>query len=232
VSELSVNLVAIGVFTMTLLSLLGPLLHISADWVALLTISVLGLIGADQGLWQGKGGDLVIDGWLQTSADHRQRIVYHEAGHFLVAHLLGIPVKSYTLNAWDTWRAGLPGRGGLVFDSTDVDAEIAQGSLSAQQLDRYCILWMAGIAAEQHQYGHAQGGQDDRLKLRLLGQQLQIAPSTIPTKQRWATLQATTLLETHTDAYQALVEAMGQNASVDDCYVVINQFINQSVTAV
>jgi hypothetical protein len=222
-NPITLNIIAVSVFVVTLLSLLGPLIHVTPDVVAIATTACFGLVAVDRIGWQGLGGTLIIDWLSQRSPDYRQRIVHHEAGHFLVAHLLEIPITGYTLNAWDAWRAGIPGNGGVVFEATEIEAEMAQGTLSAQQLNRYSTVWMAGIAAEQLVYGNSQGGQDDWLKLQQLWQQLNRPLAEATLKRRWSVLQAKTLLEREATAYQALVTAMAEGASVESCQAVIEQ---------
>ncbi|MEO0541912.1 MAG: ATP-dependent Zn protease [Cyanobacteria bacterium P01_A01_bin.105] len=216
-NPITLNLVAIAIFLTTLLSLLGPMVHITPEMLGIAVAGLAGLILIDRFGWQGLGGTLLIDWLAQQSPEYRQRIVQHEAGHFLAAHLLEIPVTAYHLSAWDAMRAGVPGSGGVQFDASDIEAEVEQGQLSAQQLDRYCTVWMAGIAAEELLYGTAQGGSDDRLKIQTLWQQLNRPLSEGPLKLRWSTLQAKTLLSKQEPAYQALVKAMQTGASVADC---------------
>ena len=38
------------------------------------------------------------------SAKYRSRVALHEAGHFLVAYLVGIPPKGYTLSGVDALK--------------------------------------------------------------------------------------------------------------------------------
>lgn len=221
-NPITLNIIAIGVFAITMLSLLGPLLNISAEMVAIATAGCFGLVAVDRFGWQGLGGTLLIDWLSQGTPDYRERIVRHEAGHFLAAYLLDIPVESYTLTAWDAWRAGVPGNAGVVFNADAIEAEVEQGTLSAQQLNRYCTVWMAGIAAEQLSYGNSKGGQDDWLKLQQLWQQLDRPFQEVSLKRRWSVLQAKTLLEKQSAAYHALVEAMEQGKSVDSCCEIID----------
>lgn len=222
-SQTTLNLVAITLFTLVMSSLLGPLLHISPFVPAAATIGILGIATLDTFNWQGKAGTLLV-GWVDSfSAEHQLRVLRHEAGHFLVAHLLDIPVTGYSLSAWEAFRQGQAGRGGVSFASPDLAAELAQGKLSVQLVDRLCTVWMAGIAAETLAYGKAEGGGDDRQQLRLFWSQLQRPDSEGALKERWAILQAKTLLEEQQPAYEALVEAMSQRHSVEDCSLVIDQ---------
>ena len=43
-------------------------------------------------------------------------------------------------------------------------------------------------------------------------------------KERWAQLQAANLLNRHQESYEALVEAMTQRASVEECYAIIQKY--------
>jgi hypothetical protein len=88
--------------------------------------------------------------------------------------------------------------------------------LTLQQINRYCIIWMAGIAAEMHTYGSAQGGEDDKMQIKRLWQQSR-SVGEVDTQLRWALLQAQTLLEKQQAAYQALVTAMRNRDSVAVC---------------
>ena len=220
-NPITLNLVAIAIFLTTMLSLLGPLIHITPEALGIAVAGLAGLSVIDRFGWQGLGGNLLIDWIAQQSPEYRQRIVQHEAGHLLTAHLLGIPVTDYYLSAWEALRAGVPGSGGVQFDASEIEAEVDQGRLSAQQLNRYCTVWMAGIAAEELLYGSAQGGSDDRQQVQALWQQLDRPAREGPLKLRWSTLQAKTLLSKQEPAYQALVAAMTAGASVPDCQAAI-----------
>lgn len=222
-NQIGFNLVAIGIFSVTFFSLLGPWLHISPAVPAVTTFAALGLLTLDTLTWQGKGRTLVLDWFAQQDDNHRQRVLHHEAGHFLVAYLLGIPVTGYTLTAWDALQQRQAGQGGVSFDCQDLDAELQQGTLSARLVDRYCTVWMAGVAAETLVYGGAEGGADDRQKFQALWQQLQRPFVECQQKQRWSALQAQELLQDHQPAYDALVKAMGQKSEVSVCLQAIQQ---------
>lgn len=215
--QLTLNLVAITIFTVTMASLFGPLIHLPPSVPAIAIVTVLGVAILDQTSNNGTLGNLLVNGLSRVSPEARQRVLYHEAGHFLIAELMEIPVTDYTLSAWEAWKRGLPGQGGVQFDTALLETTLATGTLPAQVLNRYCTVWMAGVAAEQWIYGEAIGGQDDRQKFTTLGQQIQRPFQESQMRQRWATLQAKSLLEKHEAAYRSLVEAMEAGASVADC---------------
>lgn len=221
-SQTTLNLVAITIFTLVMMSLLGPLLHLSPFVPAAVTFGILGVATLDTFSWQGRAGTLLVDWVAGFSNEHRSRVLRHEAGHFLAAHLLEIPVTGYTLSAWEAFRQGQPGQGGVSFGSAELESELQQGKLSAQLIDRYCTVWMAGAAAEQLVYGNAEGGADDRQKMQILWGKLKRPNSEGALKERWAQLQAKSLLETNRAAYEALVAAMEQRASVEECCVAID----------
>jgi hypothetical protein len=220
------NLVAISIFVMTFSALLSPFLQISPFVPAIATISILGIATLDSFSWQGKGINLLLDWTAGFSPAHRERITNHEAGHFLVAHQLQIPVTGYTLSAWETLRQGFPGAGGVQFDLQELESELQQGKLSMQLLDRYCTVWMAGAAAEEIVYGKVEGGADDRQKLRAVLAQLGYPDSQIEQKERWAALQARTILQENQSAFEALVAAMAQRSTVAECTTAFEPHLN------
>lgn len=218
-NQTALNLVAISVFAMMLSTLLSPLLHISPFIPAAATFGVLGLATLDSFQWQGKFGSIVLD-WVAGST-YRDRVLYHEAGHFLIAQQLEIPVTGYTLSAWEAFRQGQPGQGGVQFDTQQLETELQQGKISAQWLDRYCTVWMAGIAAEQLIYGNSEGGNDDRQKLRQILMRVGIPAMEVMQRERLAILRAKTMLEAQRSAYAALVDAFRERKSPEECYAAI-----------
>ncbi|NET10657.1 MAG: ATP-dependent Zn protease [Merismopedia sp. SIO2A8] len=216
-NQITLNLIAIGIFSIVLMVLGGPLIHLSPTVPALIVTVIL--IGATMDTlgFQGQGGDLFIDAIAQQNPEYRRRILHHEAGHFLVAYLLDIPVTDYTLSAWAALQKGQKGRGGVQFDVSQIVAQAETGTLSAQAINTYCTIWMAGIAAEQWMYGEAEGGGSDRQQIQLLWSRLNVSNSQCETKIRWSILNAKTLIEQHQPTYLALVEKMKEQATVEDC---------------
>ncbi len=208
--QISFNLVAICVFGITISSLVTPLLNISSTVPILAIFAIVVGTTIDGFLLKSTVATLILDAIASTNPAYRQRIIQHEAGHFLVAHLLGIPITGYTLSAWESVRTGYSAQGGVVFAPPPTD-------ISSQLLQQYCTVWMAGIAAEKLMYDRSEGGSEDRQKLRgvllLTGKQQQ----EIVHQENLAALQAKTLIQTHWEAYQTLVIAMEKRTTVADC---------------
>jgi len=223
--QTALNLIAIGVFGMTLSVLLGPMFNISPAIPAVTTLGVLSLATLDSFRFQGKGVTLLLDWLAGARSEHRDRIVRHEAGHFLVAYFLGIPITGYTLTAWEAFKQGQPGLGGVSFGSLETSPDALAVGEMRLTLERFCTVWMAGIAAETLVYGSAEGGIEDRQKLRDALTALGRPASEFPLKERWATRQAHTIIQEHWESYEALVAAMEERASVAQCSQVIQKYL-------
>jgi hypothetical protein len=216
-NQLTLNLVAISIFLMTMSVLLGPIIHIPPAIPALTAFAILGLGTLDTVGWQGQGQVIFLDWLSRFSPEYRSRVIRHEAGHFLVAQSLGIPVVDYSLNAWQAFRKGFGGQGGVQVDTQSLEQQMVSGESTAQWIDRYCMVWMAGIAAEQLIYGEAQGGQDDRFKLQQTLMLLNLSPEMAQQKERWATLQAKGLLKENQTGFDALTEALTKQLPLEEC---------------
>jgi hypothetical protein len=213
--QISLNLVAICVFGLTLSSLVAPLINIPSTLPIAIVAAIIVGATVDNFFLKSTVATLILDAIAGTKSEYRQRIIHHEAGHFLVAYLLGIPITGYTLSAWESFRQGQSAQGGVMFAPP-------QTNISAQLLQHYCTVWMAGIAAEKLVYvgeasrneNRSQGGSEDRQKLRgvlfVAGKQQQ----EIVKQENLATLQAKNLIQTNWEAYQALVTAMNDRTPV------------------
>lgn len=209
-AQLSFNLVAICVFGITVSSLLFPLFEISSTVPILVIFAIVLGTTIDGFFLKSTIATIVLDTIAGTSPAYRQRIIHHEAGHFLVAYLLDIPITGYTLTAWESWRQGESAQGGVMFAPPQVDVD-------DRLIKQYCTVCMAGIAAEKLVYDRSVGGSEDLQKVRgilsLVGKQQQESIQ----QENLAGIQAKTLIQTHWKAYQALVESMTDRSSVLDC---------------
>jgi len=219
--QTALNLIAITVFSITLSVFVTPLLSISPFVPALATFSLLGLVTVDTLTFNNRGVTLLLD--ALSPGKHRQRVIHHEAGHFLTAYILGIPIASYSLTAWEAFRQGQEGVGGVQFDLADLEQKVKNFTDFPAFLERISTVWMAGIAAETLVYGKAEGGESDRFYLQSALKLAGVPENNYAQKERWSLLQAKTLLEKQQTAYQALVIAMEKRTSVEECCRVISE---------
>eukprot|EP00288_Rhodomonas_lens_P020469 CAMPEP_0177690788 /NCGR_PEP_ID=MMETSP0484_2-20121128/954_1 /TAXON_ID=354590 /ORGANISM="Rhodomonas lens, Strain RHODO" /LENGTH=399 /DNA_ID=CAMNT_0019201357 /DNA_START=17 /DNA_END=1216 /DNA_ORIENTATION=+ len=157
----------------------------------------------------------LIQGRRLLSKEFRQRLVYHEAGHFLVGYCMGLPVAGYQandsiLNACQFFPP---------------DEGIA-GRLQYDEVDRLCAVSMGGVVAEAMRFGEGVGGFADLTQLQGLisratprlddkGQQERV---------RWGCVSAYTTLKRHEKALDALADAMMAGATVAECVELIERF--------
>lgn len=221
--DTSLNLIAITIFTLTLTTLTAPLFNISAAVPAGMVFVLLALATLDTFSLQGQGSTILVDWLAGTSGSRRDRVLHHEAGHFLIAHLLSVPIEGYALTAWEAFRQGQTAQGGVRFNDLELLEQLNNGVITGEAIDKYCKLWMAGIAAETLVYDNPKGGVEDRQKIRVLWTQLKRSPQEAPIKERWAILQAKTLIQQHWSAYEALVTAMAKGATVTECSIAIDE---------
>lgn len=219
--QTALNLIAITVFSITLSVFVTPLLSISPFVPALATFSLLGLVTVDTLTFNNRGVTLLLD--ALSPSKHRQRVIHHEAGHFLTAYILGIPIASYSLTAWEAFRQGQEGVGGVQFELADLEQKVKNFTDFPAFLERISTVWMAGIAAETLVYGKAEGGESDRFYLQSALKLAGVSENNYAQKERWSLLQAKTLLEKQQTAYQALVIAMEKRTSVEECCRVISE---------
>lgn len=155
--------------------------------------------------------EVFINLFSQVFPDYRERVLRHEAGHFLVAYLCGVPATGYSLS--------------LGKEHTDlIEAKLqrrlgSRGKLSDSEVDALALVSMAGVAAEAMNYEEVTGQNADLLLLQRiinrseekLSQNAQIDVT------RWAVCQAATLIKENQSAYEALMAAMKEKASISQC---------------
>jgi hypothetical protein len=222
-SQTAINLIAISVFLMTISTLLGPLINLPPTIPALTIIGFLGIATLDNFSFQGKGGTIVLDWLARFSPTYKERILHHEAGHFLVAHLSGISVIGYTLSAWEAWKIGQPGQGGVILEDGIIAQQLERGKIGVSMVERYSNIWMAGIAAEMLVFQSAEGGSDDKAKLNQFLTVLGFEEKIFEQKQRFHLLQAKNLIQENWEKYQSLVDAMRQGVEVEECKKIIGE---------
>ncbi|CAO2184538.1 unnamed protein product [Urochloa humidicola] len=169
-------------------------------------------------------GSLGEDGGLRGFGAARQ----HEAGHFLIAYLLGVLPKGYTITSLDTLvkQGSLNVQAGTAFVDYEFLEEIDTGKLSAMMLNKFSCIALAGVATEYLLYGVAEGGLADINKLDGLLKSLGFTQKKADSQVRWAVLNTVLMLRRHEKARSQLAEAMSSGKSVGTCIEVIEGNIN------
>jgi hypothetical protein len=219
-NQLTLNAIAISVFGMTLSVLLGPLLNISPSLSAGVILVGLSAVTLDGLQFNSIGLTLLLDTLARLSPRYKQRVLHHEAGHFLAAYLLDLPIQSYSLSIWDAFRKGNAQQGGILLDQPlDI---IASGWLKSN-IDKLCTVWVAGGIAEDLMYESIEGNEDD---LRTLRRSLSYLGLNTQLYEEQAKRQARQLLKENWQTYEALVIQMEMYRTPAECCRVIKQFQN------
>lgn len=181
------------------------------------------LFGLDQLLYKGAFFETF---YQSLVPEYKKKVIAHEAGHFFIAYLLGLPVSNCVTNAWDARKyPEIRGQAGTIFNDGKLIDEMKSSKVSRGSLDRLSVVLMAGIAAEALKFGNAEGGTVDEQELFSLLTQVQPPWNLIRVQgqARWAAVQALLLIKEHQKAYDALFEALCENKSVGDCVLVIER---------
>ncbi|GLC40871.1 hypothetical protein PLESTB_000013900 [Pleodorina starrii] len=153
---------------------------------------------------------VLIDKFSQVFPDYRDRVLKHEAAHFLLGYLLGVPVTGYSVEL---------GREHTEFAEAKLQQRIIERTLSDEEIDSLALVAVAGIAAEGREYEEVMGQTADLFDLQrlLLRSRTRLSDAQQQNVTRWAVWAAAGLLRTHAKEHGALVEAMRRGASMAEC---------------
>ncbi|KAI3825851.1 hypothetical protein L1987_07539 [Smallanthus sonchifolius] len=147
---------------------------------------------------------------------YKRRILVHEAGHLLVAYLMGCPIRGVILDPIVAMQMGIQGQAGTQFWDENLQNELAEGRLTGVAFDRYCMVLFGGIAAEALVYGEAEGGENDENLFRSICLLLEppFSVAQMSNQARWSVLQSYNLLKWHKHAHTAVVKALENGGSL------------------
>jgi hypothetical protein len=155
--------------------------------------------------------------WLRP--EYGEKLARHEAGHFLVAYLCGLPLTGYFL-AGNSQAAG---QAGTIFLDTELYAQLSRGELRQSTLARYSTILMSGIAAEAICFGSAEGGYADEQALVEMLSSLRPPwqPQRIDSLARWSALNAVEMIRAYKPEHDALAARMAAGAPLGECLRVL-----------
>ncbi|ESQ46103.1 hypothetical protein EUTSA_v10000230mg [Eutrema salsugineum] len=186
--------------------------QLPGDWgffvpylVGSISLVVLAVGSVSPGLLQA-----AISGFSTFFPDYQERIARHEAAHFLVAYLIGLPILGYSLDI---------GKEHVNLIDERLAKLIYSGQLDSKELDRLAAVAMAGLAAEGLKYDKVIGQSADLFSLQrfINRSQPKIRNEQQQNLTRWAVLYSASLLKNNKTIHEALMAAMSNNASVLEC---------------
>ncbi|XP_024961563.1 uncharacterized protein LOC112502002 isoform X1 [Cynara cardunculus var. scolymus] len=166
----------------------------------------------------------------KISQKYHNRVIQHEAGHFLIAYLLGILPKGYTLSSLEAFQqeGSLNVQAGTTFVDFEFTDEISAGRVSATMLNKFSCIALAGVATEYLLYGYAEGGLADVSTLDGLLNSLGFTQKKADSQVRWAVLNTILILRRHEQARAHLAKAMSEGKSIASCIDVIEKSIDET----
>ncbi|KAL6615195.1 hypothetical protein ACP70R_037465 [Stipagrostis hirtigluma subsp. patula] len=208
---------------------ISPALELSQLQILFIVLGLLSLWSVDFVYFGGGVRNLILDTiGHYISQKYHDRVIQHEAGHFLIAYLLGVLPKGYTITSLDTLikQGSLNVQAGTAFVDYEFVEEIKTGKMSATMLNKFSCIALAGVATEYLLYGIAEGGLADINKLDELLNGVGFTQKKADSQVRWAVLNTVLMLRRHQKAILQLAEAMSSGKSVGSCIEVIEGNIN------
>ncbi|MED6148724.1 hypothetical protein PIB30_055584 [Stylosanthes scabra] len=186
--------------------------QLPGDWgffvpylIGSISLVVLAIGSISPGLLQA-----AISSFSTVFPDYQERIARHEAAHFLIAYLLGVPILGYSLDI---------GKEHVNLIDERLEKLIYSGQLDAKELDRLAVVSMAGLAAEGLEYDKVVGQSADLFSLQrfINRSKPQLSKDQQQNLTRWAVLFAASLLKNNKASHEALMASMSNKASVLEC---------------
>ncbi|KAL5701513.1 hypothetical protein ACHQM5_026839 [Ranunculus cassubicifolius] len=194
-----------------------------------LSVGLLFLWSLDLITLNGGVSSLALDTIGHTlSKKYHNRVIQHEAGHFLIAYLLGVLPKGYTCSSLEAFQkeGSLNVQAGTSFVDFEFMEEVNKGKVSSTMLNKFSCIALAGVATEYILFGYSEGGLSDIYQLDGLLKGLGFTQKKADSQVRWAVLNTIIILRRHEGARSKLAEAMSLGKSVGSCIDTIEQTID------
>ncbi|KAF8017935.1 hypothetical protein BT93_H2983 [Corymbia citriodora subsp. variegata] len=170
----------------------------------------------------------------------------HEAGHFLVAYLLGVLPKEYKVlktgnSSQDQFAGGTVKFVGFEFlsevprldtlyesiGSTESSYKVYKRCISSKTFNNFSCVILGGLVAELLSFGYSEGLHSDVDKLDRVMRWLGLAESTAKPHVKWASLNTAFILHHHHETRLQLAKAMGSGKSIGSCINIIENSLHQ-----
>eukprot|EP01038_Epipyxis_sp_PR26KG_P005838 gene5838-8055_t len=157
---------------------------------------------------------------INDNSIEKERIIYHEAGHFLAGYLCGVLIEGYDVTGQRD--AGLVISTELplipITSNNNNLSEKKEILFLNSKIGSLLIVSMAGIVAETLRFGESKGGIMDLSLAKGILYNYDIKNKyEVDSYLRWAVLKALVLLKLHRDELDEISEMMRNNQTVMEC---------------
>jgi len=153
-----------------------------------------------------------VDSVSRLNPEYMERIVKHEAAHFLIAYLSGIPVSSYSLGLMEMHVELLEAK---------IEKKLVgkAGVITQEEMEALAVVAMSGVAAEAKYFEKVAGQEADLFSLQKAMNKTEPKLGAQKEKSitRWAVYKAARIITDNEKSYVRLCRAMKEDKSVAEC---------------
>jgi len=153
-----------------------------------------------------------VDTVSRLNPEYMERIVKHEAAHFLIAYLSGIPVSSYSLGLMEMHVELLEAK---------IEKKLVgkAGVITQEEMEALAVVAMSGVAAEAKYFEKVAGQEADLFSLQKAMNKTEpkLGAQKEQSVTRWAVYKAAKIITDNETSYDRLCQAMKEGKSVAEC---------------
>jgi hypothetical protein len=153
-----------------------------------------------------------VDTVSRLNPEYMERIVKHEAAHFLIAYLSGIPVSSYSLGLMEMHVELLEAK---------IEKKLVgkAGVITTEEMEALAVVAMSGVAAEAKYFEKVAGQEADLFSLQKAMNKTEpkLGAQKEQSVTRWAVYKAARIITDNEKSYEQLCQAMKEGKSVAEC---------------